>query len=734
MKITLAIIACGISVFGFSQVEKDTKKSIKLDRVVVSSQRFAKSKRTITQLVESISRKEIELQNSQNTADIFANLGTLSIQKSQQGGGSPVIRGFESSRILLLVDGIRMNNLVYRAGHLQNSITVDKNMLENIDVLFGPSSTIYGSDALGGAIYLQTKNAKLLSENGNKSFSGNALSNYSSVNEGKSGHFDLNYANSKFASLTSFSYNDYGDLKMGKQKNGSYDFFGERAFYTQTINGVDIKVANEDKYVQKFSGYKQYDFMQKLVYQPNNSTRHNINLQYSTTNDIPRYDRLTDVKAGNFATATWNYGPQKRLLGAYNLKKQKVFFNSDMNLTLSYQNVEESRITRDFGSKEQGSRIEKVNVFGLNTDFKTKIGTADLIYGLDLSFDNLKSTAFRTNILTNIETVFRTRYPDGKNNTFSGEAFVYFNNNINERTSYNASVRAGYKTLKSELDTNLLKLPYNAIEQKNITYSGAVGFVNNPSKNIKISLNISTGFRVPNVDDVSKIFESSKSKALVIVPNNDLKPEKTVTTDLGITFWDGNKLQFENTFFLTKLFDPIITDNFTVNGASTIDFDGTPSKVQANQNQGKGTIAGLSTTMKAVLFKNITYYGTFNYTYGRYENNKGSYPLDHIPPVYGKTGFRFESKYCNVDLNMNYNGNKNLREYGPAGSEDNIEYARANGTESWETYNFKAGITVVKNTTIFAGIENMLDTQYRTFSSGINAGGRNVYFGAKYNF
>jgi hemoglobin/transferrin/lactoferrin receptor protein len=733
MKKTLAIIACGISVFGFSQVEKDTIKSIKLDGVVVSSQRFAKSKRTITQQVESISKKEIEFQNSQNTADVFANLGTLSIQKSQQGGGSPVIRGFESSRILLVVDGIRMNNLIYRAGHLQNSISVDKNMLENIDVLFGPSSTIYGSDALGGAIYLQTKNAKLLSENGNKAITGNVLGNYSSVNEGKSGHFDLNYASSKFASLTSFSYNDYGDLKMGKQKNGSYDFFGEREFYTETKNGVDSKVANDNKYVQKFSGYKQYDFMQKLVYQQNSSTRHSINFQFSTTNDIPRYDRLTDSKAGKFATATWNYGPQIRLLGAYNFKKQKVFLNSDLNLNLSCQNIEESRITRNFGSPDQGSRIEKVSVFALNSDFKTKIGKADFIYGLDFAYDDLKSKAFKTNILTNAEGILGTRYPDGKNNTFSGEGFVYLNNNINERTSYNASMRVGYKTLKSELETNILKLPYTTVEQKNITYSGALGFVNNPSKNIKISLNVSTGFRVPNVDDLSKIFESSKAKSSLIVPNSELKPEKTVTTDLGITFWDGNKIQFENTFFLTKLYDPIITDNFIFNGSDKVTYDGVLSKVTANQNQGKATVAGLSTTFKAILARNLLFYGTFNYTYGRVENNKGNLPLDHIVPVYGKTGFRYENKYCNLDLNMNYNGNKNLRNYAPVG-EDNIEYARANGTESWETYNFKASISVIKNTTIFTGIENMLDTQYRTFSSGINAGGKNIYFGAKYNF
>ncbi|MBC7642025.1 MAG: TonB-dependent receptor [Flavobacterium sp.] len=449
------------------------------------------------------------------------------------------------------------------------------------------------------------------------------------------------------------------------------------------------------------------------------------------------YDRLTDLKGADFATATWNYGPQKRLLGVYNLKKNKVFLNSDLNITLSYQNVEESRITRSFGSSDQSNRIEKVSVFSLNSDFRTKIGKADLIYGLDFAYDDLKSSAFKNNILTDVESSLGTRYPDGKNNTFSGEAFAYFNNPVNERTSYNASFRAGYKTLKSKIETNTLKLPYTSIEQKNITYSGAIGFVNNPSKNIKISINLSSGYRVPNVDDLSKIFESKTGTltklGTLVVPNNDLKPEKTVTSDLGITFWNGEKIQFENTFFLTKLYDPILLDNFEFNGQSTLVYDSFLANVQASQNQGKGTIAGLSSTLKIVLVKNVTYYGSFNFTNGRFENNKGNFSLDHIPPVYGKTGIRYENKYCNLDLNMNYNGNKNVRDYAPSG-EDNIEYAKANGNESWETYNFKAGVSVIKNTTFFTGIENILDTQYRTFSSGINAGGRNIYFGAKYNF
>ena len=671
------------------------------------------------------------MQNFQNTADVFGNSGTLAVQKSQQGGGSPVIRGFESSRILLLVDGIRMNNLIYRSGHLQNSITVDKNMLEKVDVLFGPSSTIYGSDALGGAIYLQTKNAKLLSETANKFVTGNVISNYNSINEGKSAHFDFNLAGQKWASLTSVSYNDYGDLKMGKHKNGSNAFFGERPYYVTTTNGIDTRVANDDKYVQKFSGYKQYDFMQKLIYQQDNRTNHSLNLQYSTSSDIPRYDRLTDLNSnGKLKTATWNYGPQKRLLTAYKLSKEKAFLNSDMNFLLSYQNIEESRITRSFGNPNQSSRLEKVSVFGLNSDFKTKIGNGDFIYGADIYYDDLKSEGIKKNILTNAESITDSRYPDGKNNTFRAEGFVSYNNNLSKTASYNASARAGYTILNSEIATNFLNLPYSQVQQKNFTYSGALGIVNNASENTKVAFNLASAFRVPNIDDLSKIFESAPGT--LIVPNKNLKPEKSVTADLSITFWEGKHVQFENTFYYTRLYDAIVTDKYTLNGQTSIVYEGQNSKVFANQNQGKANIIGVFSCLKGHITKSLLFYGTFNFTHGRVESTT-EFPLDHIAPIYGKTGFKYEKKLVNLDLYMLYSGKKELRSYSPSG-EDNLQYAPANGMPAWQTYNLKSSLNVVKSLTIFTGIENILDTQYRTFASGINAGGRNLYLGGKYNF
>lgn len=730
MKKILSIVALMATMAGFSQT--DTTTANQLNTVKLESQRYIKSKNS-TQQIQSITQKDIEFQNYQNTADMLSNSGKLTVQKSQQGGGSPVIRGFEANRILLLVDGIRMNNLIFRAGHLQNVITVDENMLENADILFGASSTPFGSDALGGAINLITKSPFLFSENNSKKFSGSLNTRYSTVNEEKSGYGDFRFSGDKWATLTAFSYNDFGDLKMGSKKNGHNDFFGTRPNYIETVNGVDNIVKNDDPLVQRNSGYKQYNVMQKVLFKPNATTEHSLNLQASTTTDIPRYDRLTDLKSnGDLKTARWDYGPQKRVLAGYKFSKEKAILNSDLSIRLNYQNVEESRITRSYKSPNETSRIEKINVFSLNTDLKAKLGKGDLVYGFDVFYDNLKSTANKLNILTGESSKASTRYSDGKNHTLKAEAFATYFAKITENTSYNLGARGGYNTLHSDIsDNSFLNLPYTEINQKSATYSAAAGIINNSTKNVKIAFNVSTGFRTPNVDDVAKIFESAPGS--LIVPNANLKPEKSVTGDFNITLFDNDTFKFENTVFYTQLYDAIVTDTFLFNGQSTINYEGSPSVVLANQNLGKANIFGYSTSLKAQLCTGLNFYGNFNFTQGRIQlATGGTTPLDHVAPIYGKTGFSYERKYLNLDLYMLYSGKKDIKEYFLNG-EDNEQYAPANGMPAWQTYNFKVAVKPFKDLTIYSGVENILDIQYRTFASGINSPGRNYYFGAKYS-
>lgn len=715
-----------------AQTKKDTTKIKHLEEVVVTTQKYFKSKKEIPQQVETISSKEIEFQNFQNTADALTNSGNAAVQKSQQGGGSPVIRGFEANRILLMVDGIRMNNLIFRSGHLQNILTIDKNSIENMDVFFGPSSTVFGSDALGGAINIETKKAKLLADS-KKKIIGNGITRYSSVNEEKSIYFDLNYARDNWASLTSLSYTDFGDLKMGKKRNHNNPYFGERDYYIETSNGADTYVTNSNKYVQKFSAYKQYNFMQKLTYKQTNGNLHDLNLQYSTTSDIPRYDRLTDANTSGLRNAEWFYGPQKRILTAYTFNKNKALLGSDLKFTVSYQNTEESRHNRRFGDYKLQNRLEKTNAFAIDLDFRKKFANGEVQYGFESYYDNLKSTANSNNVVTGETQALDTRYPNGDNNMFRNDAYLTYTGKINDETSWNTGARIGYTTLKSTIkDNTFFALPFNSISQNNFTYSGTLGIIHNPSKNVRLVANIGSGFRVPNIDDLAKIFESGNKT--VIVPNENLKPEKTITTDLGFTIKSSNKrFQWDNTYFYTRFIDAIVTDKFQFNGSETINYNGTMSQVMANQNKRKAFVTGLSTTIKSYIIDNVLFTANFNYTLGRIVNNNTYSPLDHIAPYYGKVGIAYDNKYVILEGYMLYNGKKDIKDYLLNG-EDNEQYAPQGGMPAWETYNFKAASKPVFGTTLYAGIENILDTQYRTFASGINAPGRNIYGGLKYSF
>lgn len=720
----------------FSQTAQDTTAT-ELSEVVISN-KVPKKYTQLPNQVEVITAKQIDFQNFQSTAEMLSNSGALFVQKSQQGGGSPVIRGFEASRVLLTVDGVRMNNLIFRAGHLQNVITVDENMLESVGVFYGPSSTLFGSDALGGSVAMTTKNAKFLDQAHNK-FTGGINTRYSSVNEEKSVAMHLNYATSNFASLTFFSFNDFGDLKMGEKKNHNGDYFGERPNYVSTVNGVDQLNVNSDKYTQVGSAYKQYNFMQKFAYKTNSGYLHGLNVQYSTTSDINRYDRLTEKTSSGLKFAEWYYGPQERLLAIYSLQKEKAFLNSDLKVNVAYQNVKESRHNRRFNNYNLQHNEENVDLFSVSLDLDKKFTKGELFYGFESYYETLKSTGYANNINTGVVTNINTRYPNGDNNMMRNDFYISYNEKMSEKTFWNVGARAGYTSLKSTIaDNSVFALPFDEISQGNFTYSGTLGITHNTSKNFALKANVATGFRAPNIDDLAKVFESvpgsSSSLGTLIVPNEDLKPEKTITGDLGIVVQsDSKKIKLESTYFYTRLYDAIVTDDFTYNGQSIVNYNGFDAQVKANQNKGKAFVTGFSTNVSAYIISDLLFSANFNYTLGRVVEEGSQRPLDHIAPYFGKVGLSYTYNKFNLEGYMLYNGKKDISDYSTSG-EDNAQYAPANGMPAWETYNFKAGFQVLNGGTLFAGVENILDTQYRVFASGINAPGRNIYGGIKYTF
>lgn len=738
-KYALLIALLYICVFVHAQEDTASKN---LEEAVVYTNKFAEKKKNLAQKIDVITAAVIARYNSQNTGDLLIGTGNVFVQKSQQGGSSPVVRGFEASRVLLLVDGVRMNNAIYRAGHLQNVITVDQNMLERAEVMYGPSSTIHGSDALGGAIQFRTK-SPLLATNGKNLIKGSAFARYSTANQEKTGHADLSIGGSKLAWLQSYTFSEFGDMKMGSNYPDRYPDFGRRSRYIETVNGVDQVVANKDDRVQKFSGYSQWDITQKLLFKQSDKVSHKLNLQYSNSTDVPRYDRLQDIRnfGGSIGTtlryAEWYYGPQTRIMGAYELNVSKLGFFDEFKTILSYQDIKESRQQREYLRYDRfDSRREHIKVIGFTVDGRMTRGQNELTLGIDGQLNDLKSVADRTNLTTGVKTKLDSRYPNGDNNmNYFGVYAQHLLKSKNGKLVLNDGLRVQTVSLHSTIsDNSFFNFPFTEIRQKPFAVTGNAGLVFIPSEEFRFTSSLSSGFRAPNIDDAARIFESSTATRRVIIPNPDIAPEYTYNFDLGLVYNVKNKVRFELTGFYTLFRNAIALAPFQLNGQDSIVYNTVKSAVYANQNVNKAFVRGLNARLKVELSKSLTWDNTISQTYGRFVNpDKTKKPLDHIPPVFGKSSLMYNAKKTNVEFFMQFNGWKKIKDYNPDG-EDNGQYATADGMPSWMTLNLRGSYNFNKYLTVQAGIENILDRNYRYFASGFSAPGRNFYLALRTNF
>lgn len=736
-KLFIVTMAC-MAIFKINaqtKEEKDSIKNVNLNEVVISGNKFSEKKKNIVQKVDVTTQKQMAQMNAQNMADVLINTGKVFVQKSQQGGGSPVIRGFEASRIQLNIDGIRHNNAIFRSGHLQNIISFDNNSLERVEVLSGPASTIHGADALGGVIVMKTIDPKLGKTKKVDLTGAQAMVRYSTVNQEKTANIGLHFGNNKIASFTNISFSKFEDMVQGKNGVDSIMDLWKKNFVIKQFNGIDSMVKNPDPYKQVSSGYSQIDVLEKITYIQNDKIKHGLNFQLSNSSDIPRYDRLSETSGGIAKNAEWYYGPQFRTLAAYTFDAVKMngFFN-DLTANINHQYLVESRNNRGFKKSTLAQRTEKINVMGYNLALRHKDDKHELTVGTDGQLNDLKSVAFKTDIFTGEETKIDTRYPDGKNNmNLFGLFFQHTMKLNNNRVVINDGIRFNYTTLHSTIiDTAIqFHLPITDLKQQNKALTGNIGIAFMPNDELRLTANISSGFRSPNFDDMTKVFESNNS--MMIVPNKDLKPEYTQNAEIGIGYNNGS-FDFNAYGFYTNFNNAIVTDVFTYEGQDSILYNGNMTKVYAPQNKAKAFLYGGGVDFTYRPMSHVSVYGGINYTYGRFNQaDTALIPLDHVPPVNGRIGIKYATTGWYMELYSLFNGKKRLTDYNLAG-EDNLPYATPNGTPSWYTINLRAGVTVVKNVMLQAGIENILDRNYRYFASGMSAAGRNFILAVRFKY
>ena len=729
----MRIVIATILFFGSTSslmAQKDTTKP--LQEVVVFANKFPTPSKNIVQTIGLITDKNL-IQQQANTADILIASGQVFVQKSQLGGGSPVIRGFEASRVLLMVDGVRMNSAIFRAGHLQNIITVDNMILDRVEILYGPSSTMYGSDALGGVVSMFTKNPVLNTTDHWKT-TGNAVYRFASGQNEQRQHVDVNIANNKWAYLTSFTNSNFGDLRQGNNRLSAYPDFGKRLFYVTRENGMDIVNNNSSKVnIQKSTGYSQTDLLQKIIFRPNENTEHLVNIQLSNSSAYNRYDRLTETAANGMPSfAEWYYGPQVRNMVGYKLSKTnlKGYFQ-ELALNTNYQHLEESRISRRFNSNNKDFRFEKVDIFGVNADFLHKDKYGELHFGVESYYNIVNSTAYGNNISTNVKTAITTRYSDGPTNMGYQAFYVHHIKNLNPHWVLNEGIRLNFVQLNAQFkDTSLMHFPFTEAKQSNAAFTGNLGLAYNGNNGYRFTFGLSSGFRAPNIDDLTKVFDTKAG--FVIVPNKDLKPEYTYNAEINLSK-NTATYAWGTSVFYTWFKNALVSDEYTWNGQSQIMYQGVLSSVYATKNKAKAVLYGFNVNGRLRLLFNTDITATYTYTKGTYNVGVKEMPLDHIPPSYGRIGLKHGTAKLNAELFSVFNGWKRIADYNLNG-EDNEIYATKDGMPSWMTINFATNYAPSKRLSVGFQIENITDLNYRYFASGISAVGRNYVLSCKYAF
>jgi hemoglobin/transferrin/lactoferrin receptor protein len=695
-----------------------------MDETVISASRNLEKRKDVAQKVQVMRAKEIQFQNQSSTADLMTQTGNVFVQKSQLGGGSPIIRGFETNKVLLVVDGVRMNNAIYRGGHLQNIVTIDNAMLDRVEVIYGPGSVVYGSDALGGVMSFTTKNPTLSTTDELVVKSG-GFARYFSAATGYAANANVSVGSKRFGSLTSFTYSNYGDLRQGAVRSPFVGNFGSRPWYVERINGVDSMMMNADTNLQVGSAYTQYDILQKFTFVQKEGVTHKLNVQLSNSSNIDRYDRLTLMSGSKPKFAEWYYGPQFRLFAAYTLElKNKTKLYDQARITLGTQSIEESRMDRRFNKSMLNHRIENVAIASINADFTKKIGRNELRYGVDAYYNKANSTAYVEDIVADTTGSLDTRFPDGGSTMISIAAYATHTIEFSNKLILNDGLRFSNVGLSSNfIDKTYFPLPVNSIQQNNSALNGNIGLIYMPNNKWRVTLTGSTGFRAPNVDDMTKVFESVPGK--VVVPNANLKPEYTYNAELGISRLVATGVTASVNGYYTYLVNGLTVQNGTFEGQDSIIYDGQLSQVMSTVNAAKSRIFGIEGMLNAKLNDQFNLLATVNYTNGRILTDSVPYPLDHIPPTFGKVSLGYVNGKLRSEFFVNYSGWKRVSDYNMIG-EDNFAYATVDGMPSWYTLNVRLNYAFSQHVSLQIACENILNQNYRSYASNISAPGRNI--------
>jgi hemoglobin/transferrin/lactoferrin receptor protein len=668
----MVLYAAGVVAQQPAAGKKDTAGR-SLDEVIVTAQRQERQLMLLPAAVNILSKQQLAEAGSRTTPEALMAVNGVFVQKTNHGGGSPFVRGLTGNQVLVLVDGIRLNNSTFRYGPNQYLNTIDPFTVKRIEVIKGAGSVQYGTDAIGGVLNILSQDPEF--SPGKNEWKSRLAARYMTGNMEKTVRGEALFSGKKIAMIAGFTKKNFGDL-IGGDTTGR----------------------------QSPSGYDEWSFDCKTKYLLQPDIQLTFATQFLQQQAVPVYHKL---QLENFAINEMD--PQQRLLSYARLQVHgRSRIVRGLEATLSFQQQTEGRRSSKNGSSILRSERDNTNTAGFTIDVFSdinKIWTANS--GIELYHDRVGSTRKDIDVQNGTTALKRGLYPDGSR---YGNYSVYTMHHF----------RFGKWIADAGLRFNAfgIQVTDTSLGRININPSAIVGnaaLLYLLSSRQTIYAAFSSGFRAPNIDDMGTL---GIVDFRYEVPASGLQPEQSQHTEIGYKF-KSRRFSGTAAFYymhLSNLITRVKMEGQTISGYP----------VYRKENTGAAYIKGIETEFEYRISKQFNLTAGIAYTYGLSLSNNE--PLRRIPPFNGRLMASYRDKKWFAAAAFQFAAKQSRLAQGD--KDDNR--IPVGGTPGWQVVNLYGGYQFLY-LRINAGMQNLLNSDYRTHGSGINGVGRSGWISLQIN-
>jgi outer membrane receptor protein involved in Fe transport len=644
------------------------------ESVTVTARRDTARAYDVPRSVTVIDAGELERRLPRTTPEALADSPGIFLQKTGHGGGAPYVRGLIGNQVLVLIDGIRLNNATFRYGPNQYLATIDPAIIERIEVLRGAGSVLYGSDAIGGVINIVTRRPGEVGQ----PFSARARASTKVVTSGmeQSGRLELAAAGPHGGVVGGLSLRSFGDLRAG------------RGVGIQSPSGYD-EVAGDMRAEVKLPQAQSLTF----------------SYQHHRQDEVPRYDQVVDR---GFARSSFD--PQERQVGSVRYERAlRGLWASTVRAIGSLQRTTEQRKYQPGQSDVVTTERDEVRVGGLSVEVQSRpLRSVSMVSGFDYYRDSVDSRRRDARDTTNQVEDRRGLYADGA----TARSMALFTHATLTRSRW--LVDAGVRVSRIEVSVPESAVGPSQIAPTNVI--GSAGGLLTVVDGVRLFGSVSQAFRAPNIDDLSSLGPFDFG---VEVPSPHLRPETSLAAEGGVKLRSG-RAGASLSVYRTSLSQLIDRVPGLFNGSPLI---GTQAVYQ-KANVGSAFIRGVEAEGELSVTSSLTMSGFVTYTYGQAVTRDE--PLRRIPPLNGLFGLRFTpASRMWIDGSLRFATRQDRLAAG-----DRADHRiRPGGTPGWMVISLNAGHRLGGRADLVGGIQNLFDEAYRTHGSGIDGQGRSAWIG-----